>query len=128
MNATPKFEVSWGKKAVAARGFQPRQSIYPFDALEEPGEGDDGEGNQVMLYSQFFVPNKTTKNFSNVARNAGLKLKRTFAVRAATEDGVEGVLVQRVEYRAPKAMTAEEKAARSAARAAKKAAKAAKAA
>lgn len=126
MNTTPKFEVSWGKKAIAARGFQPRESIYPFADLEEPGEGDDGEGNQVMLYSQFFVPGKTTKNFSNVARNAGLKLHRTFAVRANTEEGVEGVLVQRVEYRAPKAMTPEEKAERAAKRAANKAAKAAK--
>lgn len=102
----PTFEVSKGPKAIVARAanFQPRESIYPWAALEAPEQGSDG----VMYYSQFFVPGKTTKKFSGLAQAAGKRLSAstgiptTFAVRQAQENDVAGVLVQRVEYREPR--------------------------
>lgn len=116
------FEVSWGEKVKTSHpglvgGGRP--SIYPWDKLEEPSQ--DAEG--TALYSQFFVPGKTTKKFSSLAASAGKKLGVTFAVRAAQENGVEGVLVQRVEYREPKVRTPEQIAAAKAAAAKRKAAK-----
>lgn len=119
------FEVSWGEKVKTAHpglvgGGRP--SIYPWDQLAEPSADADG----TMLYSQFFVPGKTTKKFSSLAASAGKKLNVTFAVRSAQEDGVEGVLVQRVEYREPKVRTPEQIAAAKAAAAKRKAAKEAK--
>lgn len=103
-----------------------RPSEYPWEeAAKHPGEKDDaGE----MLYPSFFVPGKTTKNFSGAAQNAGKRHHATFTVRASEEDGVAGVLVQRVEYREPKVRTEAEKAAAKAKREANAAAKAAKAA
>lgn len=118
------FEVSWGEKVKTSHpglvgGGRP--SIYPWDKLEEPAQ--DVEGTAV--YSQFFVPGKTTKKFSSLAASAGKKLGVTFAVRAAQQNGVEGVLVQRVEYREPKVRTPEQIAAAKAAAAKRKAATAA---
>ena len=99
--SAPHFEISLGPKAKVARvgGFTGTKSIYPWDLLQEPVE-ENGE----MLYYQFFVGGTSTKAFSGKAQNAGKRLKATFVVRQAEEDGVAGVLVQRVEYREPKKM------------------------
>lgn len=126
-NEAPKFALSWGPKAKVqnANAFGGgRPSIYPWEQMGEPTPNP--ENPTEMLYAQFFVPGKTTKNFSGAAQSAGKRLKATFVVRAAQdENGVAGVLVQRVEYREPRVLTAEEKAARKAKADATKAAKAA---
>ena len=97
------FEVSYGPKAVISReGGAGRSSMYPWAQLEAPTTGDDG----APLYSQFFVPGKTTKRFSGVAQAAAKRHHISLAVRAMSEDGVEGVLVQRVEARPPRAKAA----------------------
>lgn len=115
--ADNKFEVSFGPKAkIAHTGLTGRTSIYPWDQMPEPQAGEDGE----PLYSQFFVPGKTTKQFSGAAQNAGKRMNATFTVRSAEEDGVAGVLVQRIEYRKPAVRTDAEKAAAKAKREAKK--------
>lgn len=117
-NATteaPKFALSWGPKAKVQNSNAfggGRPSIYPWEQMGEPTPNP--ENPNEILYAQFFVPGKTTKNFSGAAQSAGKRLKATFVVRAAQSDGVDGVLVQRVEYREPRQLTDEEKAARKA--------------
>ena len=134
--AKPTFTLSWGPKAKvqnqqAFGGGRP--SVYPWEQMGEPTPNP--ENKDEMLYAQFFVPGKTTKNFSGAAQSAGKRLHATFVVRAAKLEEpegsgqfVEGVLVQRVEYREPRQMTDEEKAARKAKADANKAKKAAAAA
>lgn len=122
----PKFALSWGPKAKVANSNAfggGRPSIYPWEQMALPAPNPD-DANE-MLYSQFFVPGKNTKNFSGAAQSAGKRLKATFVVRAAQNEGVDGVLVQRVEYREPRILTDADKAERAAKRAANKAAKAA---
>lgn len=132
-----KFSVSFGPKMAVANpnafgGGRP--SEYPWDQMPEPkpNAGPNGE----TLYAQFFVPGKTTKNFSGAAQSAGKRLNATFVVRAAqleepegSGNFVHGVLVQRVEYRQPRTLSdqakAERKAKADATRARKKAEKAA---
>lgn len=99
-----------------------RESIYPFKEMGEPSTAEDGS----KLYASFFVPGRSTKQFSGVAQAAGKRHNATFTVRSAEDNGVAGVLVQRVEYRAPRVLTDAEKAERTAKRAATKAAKAGK--
>ena len=126
-NEVPKFALSWGPKAKVqnANAFGGgRPSIYPWEQMGEPTPNP--ENASEMLYAQFFVPGKTTKNFSGAAQSAGKRLHATFVVRAAQdENGVAGVLVQRVEYREPRVLTDEEKKARKDKADATKAAKAA---
>lgn len=121
MSETNKFAISWGPRAVIARvGFGAgRESIYPWKQLEEPAQ--DEQGNEVL--SQFFVPGKTTKKFSGVAQAAAKRNNISLSVRSAEEDGVAGVLVQRVALRpARPPRTPEQKAAMAVKAAAKKAA------
>ena|SRR5882672_10039047 len=134
--AAPAFTLSWGPKAKVqnAQAFGGgRPSIYPWEQMGEPTPNP--ENPEETLYSQFFVPGKTTKNFSGAAQSAGKRLKATFVVRAAQAEVPEGsgnmvagVLVQRVEFREPRVLTAEEKASRKAKADATKAAKKAAAA
>lgn len=129
----PTFALSWGPKAKVQNNNAfggGRPSIYPWEQMGEPAPNP--ENASEMLYAQFFVPHKTTKNFSGAAQSAGKRLKATFVVRAAQAEEVEGsgvmvpgVLVQRVEYREPRVLTDAEKAARKAKTDATKAAKAA---
>jgi hypothetical protein len=114
----PHFEVSLGPKAKVARvgGFTGTRSIYPWESLLEPVNQPNPEtGEEETLYYQFFVEGTTTKAFSGKAQNAGKRLNRTFVVRQAKEEVpegsgkfVDGVLVQRVEYREPKKMQKKE--------------------
>lgn len=125
----PKFALSWGPKVKVTNQHAfgaGRPSVYPWEQMPEPAPNPDNPSE--LLYSQFFVPGKTTKNFSGAAQSAGKRLKATFVVRAAEDNGVAGVLVQRVEYRQPREMSDEQKAANKAKREANKAAKAAAAA
>lgn len=129
MSDAPKYELSYGPRAIVARSpnFQTREETYPFSQMGEP-RVDPKTGETI--YAQFFVEGKTTKRFSGVAQAASKRLlkkgvKATFSVSTAEDEGVAGVLVQRREYREPKVLTPAELAARAAKRAANKAKKAA---
>ncbi len=118
----PTFALSWGPKVKIANTHAfggGRPSIYPWEQMGLPQKNP--EDPNETLYAQFFVPGKTTKSFGGAAQGAGRRLKATFTVRAAQAEYpegsgnmVEGVIVQRVEYKEPRQMTAEEKAARAA--------------
>ena len=64
------FEISFGPKMNVTRSAAfggGRPSPYPWDQMPLPSvDPETGE----TLYAQFFVPGKTTKNFSTAAQNA----------------------------------------------------------